>query len=93
MMIQASPSRAHQIQCDIISFLRDQGAAADDLDAQTDLLAMNVLDSLTLMDLVVYLEGRYGVQFFARDISPQYFRPPLLIADCVENKLQASGAA
>jgi acyl carrier protein len=89
-MIQASQNRAVEIQSDIISYLRGQGAAANELDAQTDLLAMNLLDSLTLMDLVVYLEGRYGVQFFARDIAPQHFRTPILIADCVENKLVAA---
>jgi acyl carrier protein len=45
--------------------LRDPGSLTD----STPLAAYGILDSVAVMDLVLFLETRFGVEFSARDLD------------------------
>jgi methoxymalonate biosynthesis acyl carrier protein len=58
------------------------------LTADTDLLSSGLLDSLTMMDLVVFIEVEFQQRIALDDMRPEKFRTIGTIAQLVE-KLQA----
>lgn len=70
------------IQNQIISFLRS-ATGSDSLDGGTDLLDAGVTDSLTMMDLLVFIETELKVRLDFADLNPDVFRTPQTLADLI----------
>jgi acyl carrier protein len=64
----------HDIEQQLLTYLRANVPDAGSLEVTTDLLALGVLDSLLVADVFVFLETRLGVALSAADVSPQNFR-------------------
>ena len=62
------------IKHQIFEFLTMYSVDSAEIDAQTDLFQAGVLDSLMLMDLVVFIENQWGLLLDASDFSPENFR-------------------
>ena len=57
-----------------------------ELDAQTDLLESVILDSLTLMDVLVFIETEFQVRLDFADVNPTVFRTAADIAGLVAER-------
>jgi methoxymalonate biosynthesis acyl carrier protein len=62
------------IQRHLIDFLRGNGSIADDVDLDEDLIRRGILESLLVMDLILFMETEYGVHLGPDDITPGNFR-------------------
>ncbi len=62
----------------------DPDAAA--LDAEADLLAAGLLNSLTLMHLVLYLEETFGLEVAPAEFDARHFRSIRAIEAFVQSK-------
>jgi acyl carrier protein len=60
---------------EIRSFLIENRAVPEitDFDDQTSLLELGVVDSLTMVQLVEYLESRYGISIHEDEMTPENF--------------------
>jgi acyl carrier protein len=83
----------HDLQQQLLAYLRANVADAGPLEVATDLLALGVLDSLLVADLFVFLEARLGVTLSAGDVSPQNFRSVERLAAFVAAKRQKAAKA
>ncbi len=54
------------------------------LQADTDLLASGLLDSLTMMDLVVFIEVEFQQRIALEDMRPEKFQSIAAIAQLIE---------
>jgi acyl carrier protein len=63
-----------EIEQQLINFVQACSALETPIDAETDLLTTNVLDSLLLMELVLVIETDWGVKLQGNDIAPGNFR-------------------
>lgn len=54
------------------------------LEVETNLIEAGVLDSLTLVDLIVELETHFDIRIPPNEISPANLRTPLAIATLVD---------
>ena len=54
------------------------------LDAETSFLSTNLLDSLSFLHLVTFLEERYGIKIDEEDMSPENFECARTVAQLVE---------
>jgi acyl carrier protein len=54
------------------------------LNPETSFLSNNVLDSLSFLHLVTFLEEQYGVKIDEDDMSPDNFESAQTVADLVE---------
>jgi len=61
-----------------------QGSGIGTIDAGEDLLASGLVDSHGLMELVAFIEGRYGVAVADDDLTPENFTSLATIAALVE---------
>ncbi len=68
-------------------FLRDQGPTS--LEDSTPLITGGVLDSISTIRLVSFLEEHFKVEFQAHEVAPDYLDTLAAIADTVAGKLQA----
>lgn len=59
---------------ELIACVTAQVPRAERITPHTNLLEAEILDSLLMMDLILYVEGRYGVRLEDADISPRNFR-------------------
>lgn len=50
-----------------------QGTGVESVDPQEDLLASGVIDSHGLMEVVAFLESRYGIAISDDDLLPENF--------------------
>lgn len=50
------------------------GTDPSELDREYDLLASGVIDSLSLLKLMVWLEERFTIRIGDQDVSPDHFR-------------------
>jgi acyl carrier protein len=57
------------------------------LNASTRLMAMGLLDSISVFRIVAHLEETYGVEIEAHEFGAEYLGTPALIADTVHGKL------
>jgi len=64
-----------------------QGASPDELDDATPLISGGILDSISTIQLVSFLEGRFGVQFEAHEMDAEHLDTLPLIASTVTGKL------
>ncbi len=74
----------------LINFLQTV-TGQDNIDAETDLLESELLDSLTIMDVLVYIEDEHGVQLGFGDINPAVFCTATKIAQLISER--SSGQA
>jgi acyl carrier protein len=73
----------------IEQFIREDIAAGSGFevsDRDQDLLAQEVLDSLGTMELVVFLEERFGIEVTDEDLVPENFKSVNAIADFAGRK-------
>jgi acyl carrier protein len=59
------------------------------LATDTELIRSGVLDSLATLDLVTFLEDRYGVEFEAHEVAPTRLATLADIEKLVKEKLEA----
>ena len=65
------------------------GEDPDSLDAETPLISGGILDSISTVKLVTFLEEKYGVEFQAHEISSDNLETLTLIANTVHTKSAA----
>jgi len=61
----------------------------DELDRDDNLIDSGVLDSLSTLNLVSYLEGEYGITIGSEDITLENFSTVLQLAAMIEAKQRA----
>ncbi|MFH8472621.1 phosphopantetheine-binding protein [Streptomyces sp. NPDC018000] len=66
---------------------------ADGLDAEQDLLAEGVIDSLGVLHVSAWLEKRYGVTLPYDELSPRNFRSVRAIREAAERAAAGGGAS
>lgn len=74
------------VKQELLGFVQANSANAETITMQTDLIEQEVLDSLLLMDLVLFVEQCWGVQLIGDDFSPSYFRTVDEMAQLVERR-------
>ena len=79
-----------QTQTRLLIFLRDRAGLDATFDANRDLLASGVLDSLLLIDLVLYIERVFGVTLESNDVAPANFRTIETLAGVVDQRMDSS---
>lgn len=65
------------------------GEDPDDLGDDTPLISGGVLDSISTVTLVAWLEQRFGVEFQAHEMGADYLDSPSAIAETIAEKLAA----
>ena len=58
----------------LINFVRQHAVNATSIERTTDLIDMGAMDSLMLMELVLFVEETWGVCLMGHDFSPSHFR-------------------
>lgn len=72
-------------ECRIIGFLSETtGNSA--IHSNTDLIETGIADSLTMMDLLVFVETEFSLRFDFLDLNPEVFRTPATIAGLIEGR-------
>jgi acyl carrier protein len=72
---------------DIRTFLAGElGRRLDGVSNSDSLLESGVLDSLAVMKLAAFLEGRYGITIGEDDLMPEYFDTIDAVAELVASK-------
>ena len=74
------------VKQELLGFVQANSANAETITMQTDLIEQEVLDSLLLMDLVLFVEQCWGVQLIGDDFAPSYFRTVDEMAQLVERR-------
>lgn len=74
------------IEHGIIEYLRSLTGLTD-LGRETDLQAVGVTDSLTMMDLLVFIETEFQLRLEFEDLTPDVFRTPATLAELIVNRL------
>lgn len=59
------------------------------LDVTTPLITGRVLDSVSTLKLIAYLEGEFDVEFDAHELDPDYLDTIALIAGLIDQKRAA----
>ena len=62
------------------------GRGIDSLDPDADLLAQEVLDSQGTLELVIFLEERFGIEVADEDLLPENFKSVSAIAAFADRK-------
>ena len=75
------------IQQRLISFLQTVTGNSS-LDATTDLHASGATDSLTMMDLLVFIESEFRLRLEFGDLTPEAFRTAQTLAELIAARLQ-----
>ena len=68
-------------------------AQANEIEADLPLVQRGVIDSIELMQVVIFLETHYGIKIDETEILPSNLRSLATIRDFVEAKLAAAQAA
>ena len=88
-MMDAPGSIAREIH----AFLKSSTHVTDSsLTVETDLVAAEHLDSLVVMDLVCFLESRFGVRMEPHEVNPSNLRTVNCLARYVTTNLQRDAA-
>ena len=66
--------------------VREIAPGVDSIDHGLDLLASEVIDSLGIVQLIAFLEEKYGIKVKDDDLDPENFRSVEEIASFVEQK-------
>ena len=79
------------IEKTLIDFINSSVGREDQVEASTDLLHENLLDSLMLMELVLLIENNWGVQLQGDDIAPSHFRTVQNLAILIQTRIESPG--
>jgi methoxymalonate biosynthesis acyl carrier protein len=72
---------------DLERFIIDEGRVnAAEVDPHVDLFESQIVDSLKILSLVVFIEEKYGLTLEADDLTEDNFRTLTAVADLIERK-------
>jgi len=74
------------IQDRLVDFLQSV-TGQQSINTTTDLIDSGLLDSLTMMDLLVFVESELHLRIDVQDITPELFKNPSTIAELIFNRL------
>ena len=74
------------IEQGIIEYLRSLTGQSD-LSRETDLQTAGVTDSLTMMDLLVFVETEFQLRLEFEDLTPAVFRTPATLSALIVSRL------
>ena len=74
------------IQLQLVEFLITL-TGQDALHADSGLQSAGVTDSLTMMDLLVFIETEFKVRLDFDDLTPETFRTPATVAELISSHL------
>ena len=57
------------------------------INGDTELQDSGILDSLLMMDLLVFVEAELGIRLDFEDLTPDTFRSPATIARLIESRM------
>lgn len=80
-----SDTSVDTIQSKLIQFLTTV-TGLESIDANTDLQSSEIIDSLTMMDLLVFIETEFGVRLEFDDLTPESFRSPATLAQLIAGR-------
>ena len=63
-----------EMTTEIGNYLQSEFAGEEPITPQTDLFEADLLDSLLIMDVLAFIESRYGVRIEDSEIAPRHFR-------------------
>lgn len=75
------------IEKKIIDFLRNF-ISEDLLDRETDIFESGYVNSLFIMQFILYIEEEFDIRVANEDMSPQYFNNVVNIVNFIQCKLQ-----
>ena len=75
-----------QICDDLVRFVGSRVPDDEPIDAETDLLEAELLDSLLIMDVVAHVEKTFGVKLDNADIAPRNFRTAGSLASLIAER-------
>lgn len=80
------------VEAGVREFLRDQGGARDvaGIGADESLLDSGLLDSASILELVTFLESRFGIEIPDEELIPQNFDTINAIDTLVSTKTSAA---
>ena len=76
---------AAEIQQKIVGFLVS-ATGQSSIDGDTELQESGIIDSLMMMDLLVFVETEFGVRLDFEDLTPDAFHSPATIARLIERR-------
>lgn len=77
------------IEALVEKFIREDllmGSGPDKIDPDTSLLESGLIDSLTLLRLITFIEEEFGVKIEDDEVMPEYFDTLTAIRELVERK-------
>ena len=77
------------IELVIEQFIRDEilmGNAPEKIDPGESLLESGMIDSLTLLRLISFIEDKFGIQVEDDEVVPEYFDTLTAIRELIERK-------
>jgi acyl carrier protein len=79
-----------EITHELVSFLSDQLHSQQKLTGETDLIEQQLLDSLLIMDVISFVEGRFRVRLGPADVSPSNFQTLSRLAGLVGERMRVA---
>ncbi len=77
---------AAEIQQKIVGFLVS-ATGQTSIDGETELQESGIIDSLMMMDLLVFIETELGIRLEFEDITPDAFETPAAISRLIEARI------
>jgi len=77
------------IQQKIVAFL-NQATGQSSIHADSELQESGIIDSLLMMDLLVFIETEFGVRLDFQDLTLDAFRSPSTVARLIEGRIGPS---
>ena len=77
---------AAEIQQKIVGFLVS-ATGQSSIDGDTELQESGIIDSLMMMDLLVFIETELGIRLEFEDITPDVFETPATISRLIESRI------
>lgn len=84
--------QGNEITAAVKGYLLEEFLPGEDPDALTDstpLISGGILDSISTVKLVTFLEGKYGVEFQAHEISSDHLETLADITNTIQSKIDA----
>ena len=78
--------RHSHIHQQVLAYIQRTIAASHRIEESADLIQLGVLDSLTLMDIIAFIEAEFGLALSASDIAPRHFRSVESIVHLIQSK-------
>ena len=75
-----------EIQKQVVGFLVT-ATGQTSINGDTELQDSGLLDSLLMMDLLVFVEAELGIRLDFEDLTPDTFRSPATIARLIESRM------